>query len=184
MDKPVIRHSGRFLEFHETELGWEYVIRSNIKGTVGILAITDDRKVVLTEQYRPPVNAPVIELPAGLAGDIPLQEDEPLETAARRELKEETGYEAKTWRKLIDGPSSAGLTNEVVTIFHASGLTRVHEGGGLRGENITVRIIDLGEVMRWCSEQRSEGKLVDFKVFAALYAWKASESGSGGKFWI
>ena len=92
-----VKHSGKYLEFRETDKGWEYAVRPNCKGAVAILAVTEDRKVILVEQYRPPVNRKVIELPAGLAGDIPLQEDEPLVVAAKRELKEETGYVAKDW---------------------------------------------------------------------------------------
>ena len=85
-----------------------------------------------TSSIVPPVDCKVIELPPGLAGDIPLQEDEPLETAARRELKEETGYVAKHWELLSEGPSTAGLTDEFITLFYASEMTRVTEGGGDR----------------------------------------------------
>jgi hypothetical protein len=49
--------------------GWEFAKRNIGKPAVGIVAITDDRKVVLVEQYRPPLNGNVIELPAGLSGD-------------------------------------------------------------------------------------------------------------------
>ncbi|MEM7699899.1 MAG: NUDIX hydrolase, partial [Verrucomicrobiota bacterium] len=83
--------SGRFIDLCRTARGWEYATRSNAKGCVAILAETDDKRVVLVEQFRPPVGKRVIELPAGLAGDIPLQEEEPLVVAAKRELKEETG---------------------------------------------------------------------------------------------
>ncbi len=107
-------HAGKFLSYRRTDRGWEYVTRSNAKGCVAILAVTDDRRVILTEQYRPPVGRQVIELPAGLSGDIPLQEDEPLLVAAKRELKEETGYEAKNWTVLFEGTSSAGMTDEMV----------------------------------------------------------------------
>ena len=118
-----IVHRGRFLTYAKTASGWEYVSRTGVKGCVAILAMTDDRRIILTEQYRPPVRRRVIELPAGLAGDIPLQEDEPLLVAAQRELKEETGYVAKNWKTLLEGTSSAGRTDEIVTIFYATGLT-------------------------------------------------------------
>ena len=171
MSSPIIRHSGKHLEFRETEAGWEYVVRPNAKGCVAVLAIADD-KVVLTEQFRPPVDRNVIELPAGLAGDIPLQEDEPLETAARRELKEETGFVAKKWEVLLEGPSSAGLTNEFITIFHACDMTRMSEGGGTRDENIIVHLVELRDVNSWCADRIAEGKMVDFKVHAALQMMK------------
>lgn len=161
-------HEGRFLSYLKTPDGWEYVSRSNAKGCVAILAVTDDGKVVLTEQYRPPVDRKVIELPAGLAGDIPLQEDEPLLSAAKRELSEETGYVAKNWSLLGEGTSSAGLTDEVVSLFHATGLTRMGEGGGTGSEDIRVHFVERGDVGRWCRERQSEGLMVDFKIFAAL----------------
>lgn len=172
----LIRYRGQHLEFRETEHGWEYVVRPNAKGCVAILAVTDDKKIVLTEQFRPPVDCRVIELPAGLCGDIPLQEDEPLETAARRELKEETGYEAKVWRKLFEGPSSAGMSNEFITIFQASKLTRMTEGGGDSSEDIKVHIIDLADLSSWCADRQSEGMMVDFKIFAALQLMNSGSS--------
>jgi ADP-ribose pyrophosphatase len=165
-------HQGRFLSYCRTQRGWEYVTRSNAKGCVAILAMTDDHRVVLTEQFRPPTGRRVIELPAGLAGDIPLQEDEPLLSAAKRELKEETGYEAKRWISLGEGPSSAGLTDEFITLFYATGLVRMTDGGGVGGEEIRVHFVHRSDVPRWCRDRRAEGMQVDFKIFAALYLAK------------
>src|SRR5262245_2271611 len=82
---------------------WEYATRNTRRPAVGIVALTDDGKVVLVEQNRPPVGATVIELPAGLAGDIAGAEQEPLLAAAQRELLEETGYVASRWTQLISG---------------------------------------------------------------------------------
>jgi ADP-ribose pyrophosphatase len=182
-DPITIRYSGRHLDFRETTSGWEFVTRPEARGGVAIFAVTDDNQLVLTEQFRPPVGCRVIELPAGLAGDIPLQEDEPLETAARRELKEETGYVAKKWQKLIDGPSSAGMTNEVNTIFLASEMTRMSEGGGDRYETITVHIVNLKDVTNWCLDRQAEGKMIDLKIFAALHLYLMRTAGSTGRLW-
>lgn len=182
-ENDIVRHSGKFLEFRETEKGWEYVVRPNAKGCVAILAITDDKRIVLCEQFRPPVGCHVIELPAGLCGDIPLQEDEPFETAARRELKEETGYEAKRWRKLFAGPSSAGMSDEYITIFQATEMTRMTEGGGTSGEDIRVHIIDIRDVYTWCADRQAEGKMVDFKIFAALQLMGSGSGAAEGRLW-
>ncbi len=176
-------HRGRFLTYRQTAAGWEFVTRSNARGAVAILAITDDKQVVLTEQYRPPVGRNVIELPAGLAGDIPLQEEEPLVTAAKRELKEETGYEAKNWRMLMEGTSSAGLTDEFVTLFYATGLTRMTQGGGVEGENIKVHFVHQADVSKWCRDRQSEGKYVDFKIFAALHLAKSLTQSTESRLW-
>ena len=176
-------YRGKFLTFRKTSANWEYVTRSKAKGVVAILAITDDKQVVLTEQYRPPVGRNVIELPAGLAGDIPLQEEEPLVTAAKRELKEETGYEAKNWTMLSEGTSSAGLTDEFVTMFYASGLTRMTQGGSVGGENIKVHFVHQADVTKWCRDRQSEGNYVDFKIFAALHLAKSLTQSTESRLW-
>ncbi|HRQ89395.1 MAG TPA: NUDIX hydrolase, partial [Bacteroidia bacterium] len=168
-------HEGRFLSFRRTEAGWEYVTRRNAKGCVAILAVTDDQRVVLVEQYRPPVGRRVVELPAGLAGDIPLQEEEPLVVAAKRELKEETGYEAKHWTMLMEGTSSAGLTDEMNTVFLATGLVKVAEGGGVAGESIRIHLVHRSDVVKWCRDRQAEGMRVDFKIFADLHLAKSIE---------
>ncbi|NNE91833.1 MAG: NUDIX hydrolase [Verrucomicrobiales bacterium] len=178
-------HGGKFIELRQTtgDRPWEFANRPNAKGVVAVLAVTDDKRVVLTEQFRPPVEKNVIELPAGLAGDIPLQEDEPLETAARRELKEETGYEAKSWKPLGDTPTSAGLSTEVVTFFYATGLTRVSDGGGDSSEDIKVHIVHQSDIPKWCNDRRAEGKLIDFKIYAALYLAKSKSHETIGRLW-
>ena len=107
-------HQGRFLEMFELE-GWEYVDRIGSSGVVVILAVTDANELVLVEQHRIPVGSRVIELPAGLAGDLPDAEDEDFKEAARRELLEETGYEAENIKFLCEGPPTAGLTSEIQT---------------------------------------------------------------------
>ena len=90
---------------------WEYVERKNITGIVGMIPITDDGKLVLVEHHRPAVGGKVIELPAGLVGDIEGQRDEPMETAAARELVEETGYRAGNMVRVCSGVGFAGITS-------------------------------------------------------------------------
>jgi ADP-ribose pyrophosphatase len=149
--------------------GWEFVERSAASGVVGIVAVTTDRRLLLVEQFRPPMGCNVIELPAGLAGDVLGQEFEDLETAARRELLEETGYAATTMTHLATGPSSAGLTNETVALFLAEGLHQQSSGGGDGSEEITVHSIPIDEVAGWLPAQSAEGALIDLKIYAALY---------------
>src|SRR5271154_1531774 len=92
--------SGKYVNL-STRRGWEFVERKNISGIVAIIAVTDERKLLLVEQYRPPMDKNVIELPAGLAGDARENQGEELERAARRELLEETGYEAREMERLV-----------------------------------------------------------------------------------
>ncbi len=87
-------------------------------GAVAVLAINDDEEVLTIHQYRHPVAANLLEIPAGLL-DFP--EESPLE-AAKRELHEETGYTAKNWSVLCDFCTSPGSSSEAVRIFLARGL--------------------------------------------------------------
>jgi ADP-ribose pyrophosphatase len=148
---------------------WEYVSRKNLRGIVGIVAVTDTGRMLLVEQWRPPLMRHVIELPAGLAGDLAGHEGEDLETAARRELLEETGYEAVTMEELADGTVSAGITDEIITLFRATGLKKVSDADGDGSEQITLHEIEVGRVESWLNEERLGGKSVDLKVYAGLY---------------
>lgn len=160
--------SGKHLRLVSKQ-GWEFVERHSASGVVGIVAVTPDERLLLVEQFRLPIGCIAIELPAGLAGDVLGQELEDLETAARRELLEETGYAAERLTYLATGPSSAGLTNETVVLFLAEGLRQESAGGGDGNENITVHAIPLDEVAPWLQMRAAEGALIDLKIYAALY---------------
>jgi ADP-ribose pyrophosphatase len=149
--------------------GWEYAERTHAAAIAVLVAVTPAGRLVLTEQHREPVGGPVIELPAGLVGDRPGQGDEDLATAARRELEEETGYEAGEVRPLAAGPPSAGLSSEVVTFLLATNLRRVGPGGGDEHEAITVHEVPLAAVADWLAAHARAGRLVDPKVYAGLY---------------
>ena len=163
-----VLYEGRFLTVRKKG-NWEYVERRKASGIVAILAITDNRGLILVEQFRVPVNKRVIEIPAGLAGDIESKENEALVEAAKRELLEETGYQAQRMEYLTEGPTSAGLSNEVITLFRAHDLKKVLKGGGDESENIQIHVVPLAELKSWIETKRQEGCLVDYKVFAALY---------------
>src|SRR5690242_1937056 len=106
---------------------WEYAERTNEGGlAVIVVAATPDRKVLFVEQYRVPVGARTIEMPAGIVGDI--HAGESLELAAERELLEETGWQASKVELLMIGPTSAGMSSERVAFVRATGLAKVHDG--------------------------------------------------------
>ena len=168
VDSPQSLAVGQFLEL--IRVGhWEYARRTNSPGAVVIVPLTADNHIVLIEQFRIPVNARVVELPAGLIGDATDLHGETAETAARRELLEETGYEARALRELTVGPPSAGMSSEVVTFLLATDLVRKNDGGGVHSEQIEVHTIPLDNAARWLDKRRDRGVLVDPKVFAGLY---------------
>jgi ADP-ribose pyrophosphatase len=90
-------------------------------GAVAIVALDDDRNVVLVHQYRHPIGRRLWELPAGLLD----MGDEPPHATAARELEEEAGLAAGQWRVLVDLISAPGFSDESVRVFLATGLTDV-----------------------------------------------------------
>ena len=161
-------HAGRHLRLVDRN-GWEFVERPGIRGIVLVVGVTPGDGLLLVEQRREPVDANVVELPAGLAGDAESPADEPLEEAARRELVEETGWDAASMERLTAGPPSAGVTSEIVTFFRARGLSKVGPGGGVEGEAITVHEVPLAAVESFLAEREARGTLVDPKVWAGLW---------------
>ena len=166
---------GKFLELLK-EGRWEYVRRVNANGAVMIVAVTEDGELLLVEEYRVPLHALTIGLPAGISGD---EGEESTLQSARRELEEETGYRADAWTYLFTGPSSPGLTTEMVSFYLAEGLHQISEGGGVAHENITVHRIPLPRVHGWLMDQTGQGKVVDPKIFMGLYFLSRSVNGVG-----
>ena len=154
---------------------WEYAERSRPVRAVFIAAVTDDGKLLMTHEYRVPVGTTVIGFPAGLVGDTEGEEDEELETATRRELIEEAGYEPGQVEFLTRGPTSSGMVDEVIAVMLATRLRRVGEGGGIGGESIRVEEIPLGEIDAWLKARVAEGALIDPKVYTGLYFIKSHE---------
>src|ERR1700744_3133930 len=110
---PITLHSSKFLALIK-EGHWEYVDRVNATGAALIAAVTAEEKILLVEQYRIPVHARTIEMPAGIIGDEPGTSDETHAEAARRELLEETGYAADKMEAVTTGPACSGITSERV----------------------------------------------------------------------
>lgn len=148
---------------------WEYAVRNNAGGAVIILAVTPDDKVVFVEQYRVSILANTIEMPAGLVGDIVGAEDEDVLIAARRELEEETGYRCGRLEFVHEGPSSAGMSTEMIAFARAWDLERVGPGGGDETENIIVHEVPRAEAGKWLFDRAKEGFSIDAKLFAGLW---------------
>lgn len=160
-------HAGRYLGLYEVD-GWEYVSRQNASAVAVLVAVNDAGKLLLVEQFRPPLQAATIELPAGLVGDRE-DTDESLLQAAQRELLEETGYHSDELELLLTCPSSAGMSDEMISFVLARKLQRLGPGGGDASEDITLHEIPLDDVARWLQERVNEGMPIDPKIYSALY---------------
>jgi ADP-ribose pyrophosphatase len=156
---------GKRLVLLENE-GWEYAERKKGQEAVAVIAVADGR-AILTEQLRRPVGKSVIDWPAGLVGDEDPQAG-PEETA-KKELEEETGYTCESVELLARGPTSPGITSEIVSFYRARGVRPVGEGGGVGGESIRVHAIPVFDLPTWLAQQEKEGKLVDVKIWGGLY---------------
>lgn len=140
---------------------WEYVSRARgIKAAV-ILAV-EDGHVLLVEQYRVPLGANCLELPAGLIGDHDNSED--ALSSGARELEEETGYRAENLEIVGEYFSSPGMVSESFTLLRASGLTKIGDGGGVDGENITVHRVAIRALPDFVQQKRGQGCVIDVKL--------------------
>ena len=156
---------------------WEYVERTHAQGmAVIIIAVTPDDRVLFVEQYRVPVQARTIEMPAGLVGDD--HASDTLEEAARRELIEETGWQAGRVQVLLTGPTSSGMSGERIAFVRATQLTQVGAGGGVGGEDITVHAVPRAEAPAWLMARAREGFEVDMKLWAGLWMVDRDPDGS------
>lgn len=147
---------------------WEYVSRSRGIRAAVILAIDEEDHVLLVEQFRVAPDVNCIELPAGLVGDDEGTEDEEALAAAGRELEEETGYRATVLEDMGTYYSSPGMVSESFTLVRASGLTKVSEGGGIEGENITVHRVALSALPEFIAAKRREGCGIDVRMLLLL----------------
>ncbi|MDE2157134.1 MAG: NUDIX hydrolase [Xanthomonadaceae bacterium] len=157
---------------------WEYAERNNPAGAVIILALTPDDKVLFVEQYRVAIGQYTIEMPAGLVGDLAGQADESALLAARRELEEETGYRCRRVEFIHRGPSSSGMSSEMIAFVRAWDLHKTGPGGGDATENIVVHEVPRREAGGWLFARAAEGYSIDPKLFAGL--WFIEHAGNRG----
>ena len=128
-------------------------------GAVCVIPITDDGKVIIERQYRYPIGQLVTEIPAG---KLDFSDEDRLE-AAKRELREETGYTADNWRDIGLFYPAPAYSDEKITMFLATGL---HKGETELDEDefIEVDAVPLKELV---SDVLS-GKITDAKTQLAI----------------
>lgn len=153
----------RVTEEEATEPGGFHIKRSIVrhKGSAVMMAVDDKKRVLLVRQFRLPAAQKLWELPAGKLDEG----EKPLE-AARRELKEETGYQARTWKKLVTFWPSPGYVAEKMTIFLATGLT-AGEAQPMEDERIECRWFTRKEI----DKMIRKGKIEDGKTMIGFLTW-------------
>lgn len=118
-------------------------------GAVAVVALTDDDRVVLVDQYRATIDDYLVEIPAGMrdkSGEADLE-------TAKRELEEETGYRASEWEPLGRMLSTPGVSSGWVELYLARGLR--HVGSTPEGPeelSMGVLLVPFDEAVRMCME--------------------------------
>jgi ADP-ribose pyrophosphatase len=131
-------------------------------GAVAILPLVDHEHICLLRNHRFIVQEVLWEIPAGT-----LETGEAVEAAAVRELAEETGYQAKKLRKLLEFYPSPGILSERTHLFVASDLT----AGAMRpeaDEQLEPRVVAWSQALAWARD----GTIHDAKTLLALLWWE------------
>jgi len=153
----------RVTEEEATDPGGFEIKRSIVRhaGSAVMMAVDEKSRILLVRQFRLPTARYLWELPAGRLdeGENPLQ-------AARRELREETGYRARSWKRLASFWPSPGYVGEKMTIFLATELT-AGEPEPMEDERIECRWFGRKEL----DEMIRDGKVEDGKTIIGFLSW-------------
>lgn len=139
------------------------------QGAVGIIAITPDNKLVLIRQWRAPLGQVTLEIPAGKIEQD--EQDDPLLTA-KRELNEETRFEADQFELLTKFYTSPGFADEMMYLYHAVGLKEVKKELP-QDDDEFLELVELSasEVQ----EAINNGEICDAKTLMAIMFWQMME---------
>jgi 8-oxo-dGDP phosphatase len=135
-------------------------------GAVTVVPVDENRKVTLVRQYRASVDRMVLEAPAGTC-DV---SGESLEATARRELAEEAGLLARSMVRLIGTFNTPGISDQLTTIFLATGLSPCpSDPVGLEEGYMTIETVALDDV----DALVADGTLVDETTVLGLFLARA-----------
>ena len=137
----------------------------NHPGSVAILPLLDDDTLILVEQYRTAAGKTMLEIPAGT-----MDRDEDPEKCARRELLEETGFQAKKMIKIAEYYPSPGYTSEKMHFYIATGLTQKKQNQD-EDENITVKTMKVKQIRR----KIGKGEIEDMKTICSILMLKFND---------
>ena len=148
-------HRGRYMEFRvdtieraDGSTGTRDVVGH--PGAVAVLALDDDDRLLMVRQWRVPAGQALLEIPAGTL-DVHDGVTEDPDGAARRELEEETGHRASSWRKLASFWTAPGFATELMHLYLATGMTGVGAADDRlapdEDERIELRHVPLGEAV-------------------------------------
>jgi ADP-ribose pyrophosphatase len=163
--KREVLFEGKVIDLHieEVELPNGHTSRRELikhPGAVAILALTDENKIVMVQQYRKALDKVIVEIPAGK-----LEKGEAPEVTAKRELEEETGYDCETLTPLISFYTSPGFADELVHLFIAKDLKKIENPASLdEDEFVDVLEVSLDEAL----ELLREKKIYDAKTAYAV----------------
>jgi ADP-ribose pyrophosphatase len=131
-------------------------------GSAVMMPVDAKGRVLLVRQYRLPAQSSLWELPAGR-----VDPGETVLKAARRELKEETGYKAKKWTKLVEFWASPGFVAEKMTIYAAQELS-AGDATPMEDERIESRWFSMREI----GQMIDRGEIKDAKTIIGWSLWK------------
>ncbi|WP_313409696.1 NUDIX hydrolase [Aeromicrobium sp.] len=133
---------------------------------VGVVAVDEDRRILLVEQYRHAMGRRMLEIPAGL---MDVDGEHPQQTAAR-ELAEETDLVAGTWHELVRLAPTVGYSTETITLFHATDLSAVPEAERIEREAEEADMAQWWVDVDTAAEACLDGRIIDAKTVVAVLA--------------
>lgn len=134
---------------------------------VAVLAKLDDEHLIFVKQYRPAVAQEIYEIPAGIIDIVEGKLEDSL-TAAKRELEEETGYQAKIWREGASFYVSPGYLDEKITLFEAEDLYPVDQP---LDQDVDEEVVGESFSRKEILDLIERGQIMDLKTLYAIQVW-------------